>query len=66
VLAGKPISSGKFTVFNGTSTVPMREGPVTDVPTTITLLGDTAISIVSIPQRLTIISGIPQSMVLRI
>lgn len=51
MLAGKPISSGKFTVFNGTSTVPMREGPVTDVPTTITLLGDTAISIVFDPSK---------------
>jgi hypothetical protein len=51
VLAGKPISSGNFTVFNGTSTVTMRERPVTDVPTTITLMGDTAIGIVFDPSK---------------
>ena len=48
---GEPISSVNFNVFNGTSTVTMREGPVTDVPTTITLLGDSAISIVFDPSR---------------
>jgi hypothetical protein len=51
VLAGEPISSVNFNVFNGTSTVTMREGPVTDVPTTITLLGDSAISIVFDPSK---------------
>jgi hypothetical protein len=51
VLAGRPISSVNFTLFNGTSTVTMREGPVTDVPTTITLLGDSAISIVFDPSK---------------
>ena len=30
VLAGEPISSVNFNVFNGTSTVTMREGPVTE------------------------------------
>jgi hypothetical protein len=45
VLAGEPASNGNYTVFNGTSTVTMREGPVTQVLTTITLLGDSAVSI---------------------
>ena len=51
MLAGKPTSSGNFTVFNGTSTVTMRERPVTDVPTTITLMGDAAIGIVFDPSK---------------
>jgi hypothetical protein len=51
VLAGEPISSGNSTVFNGTSTVTMREGPVTEVPTTITVLGDSAISIQFDPSK---------------
>lgn len=45
VLAGEPVSNGNYTIFDGTSTVTMREGPVTEVPTTITLLGDTGVSI---------------------
>lgn len=45
VLAGEPASNGNYTIFDGTSTVTMREGPVTEVPTTITLLGDTGVSI---------------------
>jgi hypothetical protein len=32
-------------VFNGTSTVSLREGPVTDVPTSIKITGDKVISI---------------------
>jgi hypothetical protein len=51
VLVGEPISSVNFTLFNGTSTVTMREGPVTDVPTTITLLSDSALSIVFDPSK---------------
>ncbi len=39
VLAGEPVFNGNHTVFNGTSTVAMREGPTTEVPTTITLMG---------------------------
>jgi hypothetical protein len=38
-------SSNDSTLYNGTSTVTMREGPVTDVPTQINVLGDNAISI---------------------
>ena len=44
-LAGQPSTSGNSTVFNGTSTVTMKDGPVQDVPTSITLLDGNAISI---------------------
>lgn len=51
VISGEPASSGNSTIFNGTSTVTMREGPVTDVPTTITVLDDSAISILFDPSK---------------
>ena len=51
VISGEPTSSGNSTIFNGTSTVTMREGPVTDVPTTITVLDDSAISILFDPSK---------------
>ena len=51
VLAGEPVSNGNYTIFDGTSTVTMREGPVTEVPTTITLLGDTGVSILFDPSK---------------
>jgi hypothetical protein len=51
VLAGEPVSNGNYTIFDGTSTVTMREGPVTEVPTTITLLGDTGVSILFDPAK---------------
>ena len=38
-------------VFNGTSTASMREGPVTDVPTSIKITGDKVISIWLDPSR---------------
>jgi hypothetical protein len=51
VLAGEPVSNGNYTIFDGTSTVTMREGPITEVPTTITLLGDTGVSILFDPAK---------------
>jgi hypothetical protein len=42
-LAGQPSKSGNCTIFNGTSTVTMRDGPVQDVPTSITLMDDSAV-----------------------
>jgi hypothetical protein len=51
VISGEPTSSGNSTTYNGTSTVTMREGPVTDVPTTITVLDDSAISILFDPSK---------------
>jgi hypothetical protein len=49
VLAGEPTSNGNYIVFSGISTITMIEGPVTEVPTTITLLGDSAASILFDP-----------------
>jgi hypothetical protein len=51
VLAGEPVSNGNYTIFDGTSTVTMREGPITEVTTTITLLGDTGVSILFDPAK---------------
>ena len=42
-------TSNNSTILNGTSTVTMKEGPVNDVPTQITLLGDSAIKIMLEP-----------------
>jgi hypothetical protein len=44
-LIGQPSKSGNSIIFNGTSTVTMRDGPEQDVPTSITLLDDSAVSI---------------------
>ncbi|WP_148686268.1 hypothetical protein [Candidatus Nitrosocosmicus hydrocola] len=52
VLKGQPITSDNSTTFSGASTVTMRDGPVTDVPTNITLLKDTAISISLDPTKI--------------
>lgn len=52
VLAGgEPVSNGNYTVFNGTSTVTMMEGPISDVPTTITFMGDSSVSILFDPSK---------------
>ncbi len=45
-------TSNNATILNGTSTVTMKEGPVNDVPTQITLLGDSIISILLEPTKL--------------
>jgi hypothetical protein len=37
--------------FNGTATASMREGPVTDIPSSITITGDKVISILLDPSR---------------
>jgi hypothetical protein len=44
-LAGQPSTSGNSTILNGTSTVTMKDGPVQNVPTSITLLDGNEISI---------------------
>jgi hypothetical protein len=36
-LIGSPVSQGNETILNGTSTITMREGPVTGEPTVISL-----------------------------
>jgi hypothetical protein len=39
-------------VFNGTSTASMQKGPVTDIPTTIRIIGDKVVSIWLDPSRI--------------
>jgi hypothetical protein len=44
-------TNNNATILNGTSTVTMEKGPVKDVPTQITLLGNSAISILIEPTK---------------
>jgi hypothetical protein len=45
-LNGTPTTtSNNSTIFNGTSTVTMKDGPVKDVPTSITFIDESAVSI---------------------
>jgi hypothetical protein len=44
-LTGQPSTIGNSTVIIGISTVTMKDGPAQDVPTSITLLDDSTISI---------------------
>jgi hypothetical protein len=39
------------TIFNGTATASMREGPVTDIPSSFTITGDKVISILLDPSK---------------
>src|SRR5918992_4071430 len=52
VLANVSQPDNMTKVFNGTSTASMREGPVTDIPTTIRIMGDKVISIWLDPSRI--------------
>ena len=52
VLANVSHPNNMTKVFNGTSTASMREGPVTDIPTTIRIMGDKVISIWLDPSRI--------------
>jgi hypothetical protein len=51
VLANVSQPDNMTKAFNGTSTASMREGPVTDIPTTIKIMGDKVISIWLDPSR---------------
>jgi hypothetical protein len=44
-LSGNPSINGNTTTFNGTATVSLKQGPVRDVPISIKLMGDKAVSI---------------------
>ena len=44
-LNGTPTTSNNSAIFNGTSTVTMKEGPVKEVPTSITFIDESAVSI---------------------
>jgi Rieske Fe-S protein len=42
---GGPNTSGNTTTYNGTATVSLKAGPAKDVPISIKLMGDSALSI---------------------
>ena len=44
-LVGDPVVNANTTIFNGTSTITMKDGPVNDVPISIRLMDDSAVSI---------------------
>ena len=44
-ITGTPQISGNTTIINGTSTVTMKEGPATNVPTSIKILDNSAIAL---------------------
>jgi hypothetical protein len=50
-LNGTPTTSNNSTIFNGTSTVTMKEGPVKEVPTSITFIDESAVSIKLDPSK---------------
>lgn len=52
ILANASQPDNMTKVFNGTSTASMREGPVTDIPTSIKITGDKVISIWLDPSRI--------------
>lgn len=44
-LVGDPVVNDNATIFNGTSTITMKDGPVNDVPINVRLIDDSAVSI---------------------
>ena len=51
MMIGSPVSQGNETILNGTSTITMREGPVTEEPVSITL-SDERISVFFEPSKI--------------
>jgi hypothetical protein len=52
VLTNTSMPNDMTRIFNGTSTASMREGPVTDIPTGISIMGDKVISIWLDPSKI--------------
>lgn len=52
VLTNTSMPNNMTRIFNGTSTASMREGPVADIPTGISILGDKVISIWLDPSKI--------------
>ncbi len=52
VLANTSMPNNMTRIFNGTSTASMREGPVTNIPTGISFMGDKVISIWLDPSKI--------------
>ena len=50
-LVGDPVVNANTTIFNGTSTITMKDGPVNDVPISIRLMDDSAVSIKDNPSK---------------
>ena len=50
-LNGTPTITSNSTIFNGTSTITMKNGPVKDVPTSISFLDGSAVSISLNPSK---------------
>ncbi|HJT46678.1 MAG TPA: hypothetical protein VJ729_00735 [Nitrososphaeraceae archaeon] len=44
-MTGSPNTNGNTTIYNGTATVSLKAGPAKDVPISIKLMGDSALSI---------------------
>ena len=44
-LVGDPVVNDNATIFNGTSTITMKDSPVNDVPISVRLMDDSAVSI---------------------
>jgi len=44
-MIGEPVVNDNTTIFNGTSTITMKNGPVNDAPISIKLMDDSAVSI---------------------
>jgi hypothetical protein len=44
-ISGNPTTNNNATTYNGTATVSLKKGPATDVPISIKLMGDSAVSI---------------------
>ena len=45
VLSNMSMPNNMTRIFNGTATASLKEGPVTDIPTSIRIMGDKVISI---------------------
>jgi hypothetical protein len=62
VLANASMSDNMTSVFNGMSTASLREGPISEIPTTIEILNGKVMNISSILPKLIITTEILQSM----
>jgi hypothetical protein len=57
-MTGSPAKNGIATTYNGTATVTLKKGPVSDVPISIKLMGPRAMSLWIDPLRLKVTSDI--------
>jgi hypothetical protein len=50
-ISSNPTTRNNVTIYNGTATVSLKQGPATDVPISIKLMGDSAVSISIDPNK---------------